>query len=155
MSVHFKLFSLAACFFINSCSGCTAQHDPRGDWAAFEQERITANRDLPKLTKEGTLPSTDGAVTQELVQEKYATLCSTCHGAQGKGDGVAGAALNPKPRSFVDTAWQNQTADEQIAKVIKDGGPAAGLSPLMAPWGAVLGAAEIQGMVVYIRSLKP
>ena len=30
----------------------------------------------------------------------FKTYCSTCHGESGKGDGVAAAALNTKPRDF-------------------------------------------------------
>jgi len=33
---------------------------------------------------------------------KYDTLCVGCHGATGKGDGAAAAALNPKPGNFTD-----------------------------------------------------
>ena len=31
---------------------------------------------------------------------KYDLFCTTCHGAGGKGDGPAGAALTPPPRDF-------------------------------------------------------
>jgi len=27
-------------------------------------------------------------------------MCTICHGDKGKGDGVAGAALNPRPGNF-------------------------------------------------------
>ena len=30
----------------------------------------------------------------------FQTVCSTCHGADGKGDGSAAAMLNPKPRDY-------------------------------------------------------
>ena len=32
----------------------------------------------------------------------YQTLCAACHGAEGKGDGPAGAKLDPKPSDFHD-----------------------------------------------------
>lgn len=35
----------------------------------------------------------------------YQTNCSICHGAEGKGDGAGGAALNPKPRNLVEGKW--------------------------------------------------
>lgn len=84
---------------------------------------------------------------------KYDMFCASCHGATGNGDGAAAAALNPKPRSFTDAAWQKATTDEKIAKVIKEGGAANGLSPLMAPWGAVLKDPDLANVVAYIRSL--
>ena len=63
--------------------------------------------------------------------EKWDTLCVTCHGATGKGDGPGAAALNPKPRSFADPAWQSSVTDEHIEKVIVEGGAAVGKSALM------------------------
>jgi mono/diheme cytochrome c family protein len=65
--------------------------------------------------------------------QTFKTLCSTCHGADGKGDGVAAANLNPKPRNYTDKAWQASVTDEQLAKVILEGGAAVGKSPLMPP----------------------
>jgi mono/diheme cytochrome c family protein len=84
---------------------------------------------------------------------KYDLFCTTCHGATGKGDGPGGAALNPKPRDYSDQAWQKATKDEQIFKVIKEGGPAVGKSPLMAAWGAALSDADINNLVAYVRQL--
>jgi mono/diheme cytochrome c family protein len=36
----------------------------------------------------------------------YAQNCAMCHGAEGKGDGAAGAGLNPKPRNLVTGPWK-------------------------------------------------
>ncbi len=66
-------------------------------------------------------------------REYFASYCSTCHGKEGKGDGVAGAALKPKPRNFHDPEWRKTATWERVHKVITKGGAAAGLSPLMAP----------------------
>lgn len=57
--------------------------------------------------------------------------CSTCHGAGGKGDGAAAAALTPKPRDFTLATWQSSVTDEHIEKTIVEGGQAVGLSMLM------------------------
>jgi len=86
----------------------------------------------------------------------YTTLCATCHGATGAGDGIAGKALKPAPRNFTDAAWHGKTDDAKILKVIMEGGPAAGLSPLMAPFGAQLkGKDDVQKeLVKLIRSFK-
>jgi mono/diheme cytochrome c family protein len=39
-------------------------------------------------------------------QKLYAQNCAMCHGAEGKGDGSAGAGLNPKPRNLVEGPWK-------------------------------------------------
>lgn len=51
----------------------------------------------------------------------YAANCQICHGANGKGDGPAAAALQPKPVDL-DTPqfWAAQT-DQTIAGVIQNG----------------------------------
>lgn len=73
------------------------------------------------------------AAAESEAGEIFRTRCVTCHGADGKGDGPAAAALNPKPRSFADAAWQKTITDEHIDKIILGGGPAVGKSPLMPP----------------------
>lgn len=70
------------------------------------------------------------AATQE-AQEIFKSRCVTCHGAAGKGDGPASAALTPKPRDLGDAGWQKSVTDAHIEKIILSGGPAVGLSPLM------------------------
>ncbi len=36
----------------------------------------------------------------------FSQNCAMCHGAEGKGDGAAGAGLNPKPRNLVTGPWK-------------------------------------------------
>jgi len=76
-------------------------------------------------------PATDPKVVAE-AQQVWEQKCSTCHGAEGRGDGAAGAALNPKPRNFHDRAWQGRVNDDHLKKVIVEGGAAVGLSANMA-----------------------
>jgi mono/diheme cytochrome c family protein len=63
----------------------------------------------------------------------FESRCSTCHGAQGAGDGPASAGLEPKPRNFRDAAWQRSVSDAHIEKIVQYGGAAVGKSPLMPP----------------------
>lgn len=64
-------------------------------------------------------------------QDIFKNRCTMCHGANGKGDGPAGVALNPRPRNWTDAAWQKATPDEEIQKAIVGGGQAVGKSVLM------------------------
>lgn len=84
---------------------------------------------------------------------KFETICAACHGTQGQGDGPAAAALNPKPRNFTESAYMKTRTDEQLAKVIKEGGAAAGKSPMMAAYGSMLSDDQIKEIVAYIRTL--
>lgn len=74
-----------------------------------------------------------GGDAKQQAQEVFNNRCSACHGAQGKGDGVASKSLTPAPRNFVDTAWQKTVSDDYIEKIIREGGASVGKSPLMPP----------------------
>lgn len=56
-------------------------------------------------------------------KELYAAQCSSCHGAEGKGDGAAAAALNPPPRNFhsVDQKWTVGTSPLGVFNVLSVG----------------------------------
>jgi mono/diheme cytochrome c family protein len=83
----------------------------------------------------------------------YQTLCASCHGPRGGGDGPAGLALDPRPARHDDGAYMNALSNEHLFRVIKEGGPAVGKSPLMAPWGGALSDAQIRDVVAFVRSL--
>ena len=81
----------------------------------------------------------------------FQTYCVACHGAGGKGDGAAAAALKPKPRDLSNAAYLSSKSDAHLTSVIKNGGAAAGLSPLMPPWGGALSDSDIADVVAFIR----
>jgi mono/diheme cytochrome c family protein len=86
--------------------------------------------------------------------EIFAQRCASCHGATGVGDGPAAAALQPKPRNFKDPAWQKSVTDAHIEKVIAEGGPAVGKSPMMPPNPDLANdKAVLAGLRQYIRNL--
>jgi cytochrome c553 len=85
-------------------------------------------------------------------QAKFDTLCSTCHGKTGVGDGASAAALNPKPRNYTDKAWQAQVDDEYLAKFIVEGGAKMGKSVMMPASPDLASKPEVvQGLVQIIR----
>lgn len=86
--------------------------------------------------------------------EIYKLYCAACHGETGHGDGLAAAALNPKPRNFTDKALMDTVSDKDIYTIIKDGGPAVGKSMFMTAWGAVLGDDQkIHDVAAFVRTL--
>ncbi len=86
-------------------------------------------------------------------KQLYATYCASCHGPTGKGDGPVAAGLDPKPAKHTDGEYMNALSNEHLFKVVKEGGPAVGKSPLMAPWGGTLSDAQIWDVVAFLRSL--
>ncbi|HXG31329.1 MAG TPA: cytochrome c [Thermodesulfobacteriota bacterium] len=84
-------------------------------------------------------------------KEKFQQICASCHGAEGKGDGVAAAALDPKPRDLSDAAYVSGLTDDHIFKTVKEGGAAVGKSALMPAWGGTLSDEDIKNVIAYIR----
>jgi mono/diheme cytochrome c family protein len=84
---------------------------------------------------------------------KYEANCVGCHGASGKGDGAAAAALNPKPQDHTDGKVMNALTDKYLFDIIKDGGAAIKKAPFMPASSKKLSDQEISDVVAYIRSL--
>lgn len=70
--------------------------------------------------------------TAELIaigKTKYEMSCASCHGNDGKGDGIAAAALDPKPRNFHDLeGWTGGRTFYDIFKSINDGVAGTGMT---------------------------
>lgn len=86
-------------------------------------------------------------------ESSYNMYCTTCHGPGGNGEGPLAAALVPKPAKHNDGNYMNTLTNEHIIKVVTEGGPAAGKSPLMAPWGGVLNPAQVKDVLAFVRGL--
>ena len=102
-----------------------------------ENEIIPVTISTDTLKKQGDLPFVKGTVTPPLdviilstpTEESiakgktlYETMCSTCHGTDGKGDGPAGLTLKPPPRSFHDlNGWTNGPKISQMYLTLEDG----------------------------------
>ena len=84
-------------------------------------------------------------------RENYQSYCAKCHGEQGKGDGPGAAMLKPKPRDYTDCKVMQNKKDEELIKVISDGGESIGMSADMQPWGGTLSADEIRDLVKFVR----
>jgi mono/diheme cytochrome c family protein len=77
----------------------------------------------------------------------YKTLCLVCHGPKGKGDGMAGAGLTPKPADLTSDAVQSQTDGAIFWKI------AEGRSP-MASYKSSIPEKKRWEIINYIRTLK-
>ena len=84
---------------------------------------------------------------------KYDANCVGCHGATGKGDGAAAAALNPKPQDHTNGKVMKALSDKYLFEIIKDGGAAVKKAPIMPASGKKFSDQEVWDIVAYIRSL--
>jgi len=81
----------------------------------------------------------------------YSGNCASCHGDSGKGDGPAGAALDPKPRDQTNKAeYKYGTGDLAIFRTAKYGIPDTGMAPL----SPKLKDEEIWQAVNYVKTLQ-
>ena len=78
----------------------------------------------------------------------FEKTCVLCHGQEGKGDGPAAAALNPRPKSFADPAVVAKP-DKELFDTITKGRPG---TP-MASFEKTLTEQQRWDILAYVRSL--
>lgn len=81
----------------------------------------------------------------------YHVTCAPCHGDDGKGDGPAAVALNPKPRDHTNGAYMNKLTNAHIMQVIKGGGAQFGFPGM--PAQPQLSDDTIKNVIAFVRSL--
>jgi cytochrome c553 len=98
-----------------------------------------------------------GPSADEQAAAMFRDTCSLCHGINGMGDGQMAGSLTPKPRNYTDAAWQASVTDDDIKKIILEGGQAVGKSPNMPAQKAQLGNKPevVDALVRIIRGFGP
>jgi len=105
----------------------------------------------PKFSSYFILSEADQKGDPAKGKEIFESSCAACHGPEGKGDGPAAAALEPKPRDLTNAEYVSTLSNEHIFKVISEGGASVGLSPIMAAWGGILSENEIWNVIAFLR----
>ena len=82
----------------------------------------------------------------------YEQRCAPCHGPDGKANTPTAQALQPPPRDHTDGAYMNALSDNHLFRVIKEGGPAVGKSPIMPPQ-LDLKDDQLNNVVAFLRTL--
>jgi mono/diheme cytochrome c family protein len=81
----------------------------------------------------------------------YEKHCAECHGDTGKGDGMMGEDMDPKPPDLTDAEWKHGSTDGEIFTVVRDGVKGTG----MKTFGKKLTPHQIWDLVNYLRSIGP
>jgi mono/diheme cytochrome c family protein len=108
-----------------------------------------AEETAPAKTTTTTTTTTTTGKKFDLADGKktFEANCLMCHGATGKGDGAAAAALKPKPRDFTDKKDMSKRSWEELHKVISEGGANSGFSALMPAWKGTLKKPQIDNVL--------
>ena len=99
------------------------------------------------------ITASGAAHAKERAEDNYKTYCTQCHGSQGNGGGINTRDMSVQPRDHTDAKAMSARSDQDLAKVIKEGGIAINKSVLMPPWGGVFSDEEIDDLVHYLRTL--
>jgi len=144
---------------ILAAAGCSKKEPEPSQAAATTPETVSAPSDATSTAPAPVAATAATAAAGDAGASAYGMYCVTCHGATGKGDGVAAAALNPKPADFSAGAFKydansNGTKGDvdDIKAIVHDGAAKHGGSPLMAPW-PMLSADQLQAVAEYVKSL--
>jgi mono/diheme cytochrome c family protein len=93
--------------------------------------------------------------------ELFESVCQSCHGENGAGDGPGAAEFVLQPRPFYQAAFKfdndsdwEKGSDVDLANVIREGAALYGGSSMMPPWPALTNQ-NVEDLVAYIRSVGP
>ncbi len=117
------LFLIVGIYFIKHMDSASFNDVP-----AIYTDSLEINANV-EVKKGGVMPAIDMGIistpTNELIEkgkDLFATNCVSCHGTDGKGDGVAAVALKPLPRNLHNTeGWTKGTDFPNMFTTIQKG----------------------------------
>ncbi len=129
-----------------AASGSPAAAGDIGDFA--NAEGMAGYEEVKALTAP---PSSPDSIAKGKEIFSGAGNCVSCHGAEGKGDGPAGAALDPPPRNLhAKDEYKYGTTDHAVYRTVFYGVEGTGMAPLE----GVLTPEQIWNVVHYVQTLQ-
>lgn len=122
---------------------------PRQDIGAQDSQDLESargERGYSAVRQLKTRPSAQLKMGQQL----FSANCSSCHGADGMGDGPASVALDPAPRNLQESSYRRGAGHLALFRTIKYGID----STAMVGWEGRLSDDEIWQLAYWVRSLQ-
>jgi mono/diheme cytochrome c family protein len=116
---------------------------PKSNYETVQQKKWVAPASADKIEN----PLKGDANAAASGKKLYKAMCFVCHGPKGKGDGMAGAGLTPKPADLTSEEVQSQTDGAIFWKITE------GRTP-MASYKSSIPENKRWEIINYIRTLK-
>ncbi|MGF1753419.1 cytochrome c [Vibrio makurazakiensis] len=95
-----------------------------------------------------TAPLTVQAVDLSNGETQFKTLCVSCHGDLGHGDGIAGTALPEKPSNIYDGLTSFWESESELMDTVLNGNEG------MPAWGQILSESDVNDIFAYVREIN-
>ena len=112
---------------------------------ALQATRAQTQWEAPASADNLNNPLKNDATATESGKRTFRMLCVICHGAKGKGDGMGGAGLTPKPTDLTSAKVQSQSDGALFWKLTNG-------KPPMASYETALPENKRWELINYIRS---
>lgn len=116
---------------------------PKNDYEILQQKKWVAPASADKIVN----PLKGDANAAASGKKLYKVMCFVCHGPKGKGDGMGGAGLTPKPTDLTSKVVQAQSDGAIFWKITE------GRTP-MASYKSSIPEKKRWEIINYIRTLK-
>ena len=115
---------MTALMFVVATAAVAEEKDPL-------KPRVPADQMGEAKAMKNPVPVNDANLAKGKALFETKGTCFNCHGKEGKGDGPAGAILNPSPRNFTNCKFHKKRKDGELFWVIKNGSPGTGMVSLV------------------------
>jgi len=114
---------LTVLMFVAATAAVAEEKDPL-------KPRVPADQMADAKAMKNPTPEGEATIAKGKALFEGKGTCFNCHGKEGKGNGPAGAILNPSPRDFTNCKFHKKRKDGEFFWVIKNGSAGTGMVSL-------------------------
>ena len=115
---------ITALMFVAATVAVAEERDPL-------QPRVPEDQRADAKAMKNPVENTPKSIAKGKALFENKGTCFNCHGKEGKGNGPAGAILNPTPRDFTNCKFHKKRKDGELFWVIVNGSAGTGMVSLV------------------------